>query len=66
MVIFDGPGDTYEFMLSDGVNTHYYDIYAIDADTAFRVGTKWFNESYNTVPTEVKFGCTGLPLTKNY
>jgi len=66
MVLFDGPGNTFEFMLSDGKDTHYYDIFTLDKDTALQIGAKYFMESYGRVHTEVKLNCTGLPLTKNY
>ena len=66
MVIFDGPGELFDFMLSDGVHNHFYEIYALDKESALRIGAKWFKESYDTTHTGLKMNCTGLPLSKNF
>lgn len=66
MIIFDGPGNTFEFMLTDGVHNHFYEIYALDKDSALQIGAKWFTESYGTIHTDVKLNITGLPLSKNF
>ena len=66
MLMIDGPGDTFEFLLSDGNNTHYYDIFALSLEDAIELASRWFKRTYGTVHTTSEVGCTGLPLSKNY
>ena len=66
MIIFDGPGDTYDIMLSDGVNIHYYDLIAKNEASAIELASQMFKDKYGVKHTEVKLNCTGLLLTRNY
>ena len=66
MMIDGFDGDLFSIKLSDGKNTHYYDLMAKDKNYAEQLARKWFTEEYNTEPTEVEFGVGGMPVTRNY
>ena len=66
MEILDGASNTYDIMLSNGENIHYYDLMARNEKSAIELASKMFKDKYGIEHTEVRLNHTGLPLTKNY
>ena len=43
MLIIDGPGEIFDFELSDKKgNKHYYEIYSKNLQSAIKIAQKWF------------------------
>ena len=66
MLIIEGPGDIFDFELSDKKgNKHFYEIYADNLQAAIKIAQKWFIESYGNKATHLERNVTGLPRTSN-